>query len=153
MSIHKIAYHFIGACKHHLCSHCKKPAACLRFWPPGGDTENITALTICVICGCVAALCLYLAFQPRIQESLDRTREAWNHHQIRTAGYRIPVAIYELSRETAIQQGYWPGDPGDDVRNVDAQYGVEGDLDANGPPVAPEEGDKPIFSECCYMSH
>ncbi|KAJ7587566.1 hypothetical protein C8J56DRAFT_1050791 [Mycena floridula] len=55
MSICKIAYHFIGACKNCLHSHCKKPAACLRFWPPGGDMENITALTICVICGCVAA--------------------------------------------------------------------------------------------------
>ncbi|KAJ7588911.1 hypothetical protein C8J56DRAFT_785153, partial [Mycena floridula] len=60
-------------------------------------------------------LCLYLVFQPCIQESLDQTREAWNHHQIRTAGYRTPVAIYELSRETAIRQGYWTGDSSDDV--------------------------------------
>ncbi|KAJ7596163.1 hypothetical protein C8J56DRAFT_754162, partial [Mycena floridula] len=78
----------------------------------------------------IHCLCLYLVFQPHIQASLDRTRDAWNHHRIRTAGNRTPLApMYELSRETAIRRGYWTGDPGDDVNIVhdDPHYGLEGD--------------------------
>ncbi|KAJ6565056.1 hypothetical protein B0H10DRAFT_1929296 [Mycena sp. CBHHK59/15] len=73
--------------------------------------------------------CLFLVFQPRIQASLDRTREAWNHHKIRTDRNKTPVAIYELSREAAIRRGYWTGDPGDDINTVanDALYGYDGE--------------------------
>jgi hypothetical protein len=70
--------------------------------------------------------CLYLVFQPRIQKSLDRSREAWNHHKIRTAGNQTPVALYELSRAKAIRLGYWTGDPGDSVEEAsNPMYGVE----------------------------
>jgi len=55
--------------------------------------------------------CLYLVYQPRIQASLDGTREAWNNHKVRTAGNRTPVALFELSRTRAINGGYWNGDP------------------------------------------
>ncbi|KAJ6576731.1 hypothetical protein B0H10DRAFT_1836751 [Mycena sp. CBHHK59/15] len=74
--------------------------------------------------------CLYLVYQPRIQASLDRTRDAWNHHKIRTERNKTPVAIYELSREYALARGYWTGDPGDDVEFVanDPLYGALLDL-------------------------
>ncbi|KAJ6612180.1 hypothetical protein B0H10DRAFT_2053277 [Mycena sp. CBHHK59/15] len=73
--------------------------------------------------------CLYLVYQPRIQASLDRTRDAWNHHKIRTERNKTPVAIYELSREYALARGYWTGDPGDDVEVVanDPLYGYDGE--------------------------
>ncbi|KAJ7761442.1 hypothetical protein B0H16DRAFT_1414953 [Mycena metata] len=73
--------------------------------------------------------CLYLVFQPRIQASLDRTRDAWNHHKIRTAKNKTPVALYELSREAAIARGYWTGDPGDDIATVanDPLYAYDGE--------------------------
>ncbi len=74
-----------------------------------------------------------MVFQPRIQASPNCTRDAWNHHQIRTAGHHTPIALYELSREQAINQGYWTGDPGDDVANVGDLYGVE--LEGPIPPV------------------
>ncbi|KAJ7590176.1 hypothetical protein C8J56DRAFT_888353 [Mycena floridula] len=91
----------------------------------------------------IHCLCLDLVFQPCIQASLDRTRDAWNHHRIRTAGNQTPLAMYELSRETAIHRGYWTGDPGDDVDIVhdDPHYRLEGDLDADGVPVPPEMED------------
>ena len=52
----------------------------------------------------VHRMCLYLVFRHRIQQSLDRTRDAWNHHKLRTVRNKTPIAIYELSRETAITQ-------------------------------------------------
>jgi hypothetical protein len=72
-------------------------------------------------------LCLLLVYQPRIQAMLDRAKNAWNHHQIRTAHYRTPITIFELSQEKAVRKGYWTGDPGDDVDNVDEAYGIDGD--------------------------
>ncbi|KAJ7153363.1 hypothetical protein C8R46DRAFT_826528, partial [Mycena filopes] len=88
------------------------------------------------------AACLFLVFQPRIQASLDRTRDAWNHHRIRTAGNRTPIAIFELSRETAIRRGYWTGDMGDDLATAsDPLYGYDGE--APMPPAGAEDGDSP----------
>ncbi|PBK67943.1 hypothetical protein ARMSODRAFT_988814 [Armillaria solidipes] len=85
-------------------------------------------------------ICLFLVFHPRIQASLDRTRDAWNHHQLRTEHYKTPIAIYELSREKAIRRGYWTGDPGDSVDEVrrDPYYGIDGDIHDNYPFAPPE---------------
>lgn len=71
--------------------------------------------------------CLYLVYHTRIQKSLDHARQAWNHHSIRTARHKTPTAIYQLSREHAINAGYWTGDPGDSLHSVDNAYGVDGD--------------------------
>lgn len=69
-------------------------------------------------------VCLYLVFQPRIQKSLDETVSSWNFHKVRTAGNKTPVAIYELSRQHAINRGYWTGDPGDSIGTAsDPSYG------------------------------
>ncbi|KAJ6554736.1 hypothetical protein B0H19DRAFT_927723 [Mycena capillaripes] len=82
----------------------------------------------------IHAACLFLVFQPRIQASLNRTRDAWNHHKIRTAGNRTPIALYELSRETAIRRGYWTGDMGDTRETAsDPLYGYDGE--APNPPA------------------
>ncbi|KAF7328064.1 Integrase catalytic domain-containing protein [Mycena kentingensis (nom. inval.)] len=86
----------------------------------------------------VQRTCLYLVFAKRIQTNLDRSREAWNHHRIRTERQRTPVAIFELSREAAIQRGYWTGDAGDAIEDVDDMYGVDG----AGP--VPQENDDPL---------
>lgn len=48
------------------------------------------------------------------QKSLDETVTSWNLHKVQTAGNKTPLATYQLSREKAITQGYWTGDPGDD---------------------------------------
>nr|AOC97497.1 ethylene- and jasmonate-responsive plant defensin [Flammulina velutipes] len=89
----------------------------------------------------IHCLAIFLVFQPRIQASLNRAKHAWNHHQIRTAHNRTPVALYELSREQLRVQGVWTGDVGDDVTCVDGLYGVEGA--ENGglamPPVDPSD--------------
>ncbi len=84
----------------------------------------------------VHRVCLFLVFHSRIQAALDRTRDAWNHHKLRTEHNRTPVALYELSRETALNRGYWTGDPGDPVEQVnsDPAYGVDSRVPA--PPVA-----------------
>jgi hypothetical protein len=95
----------------------------------------------------VHCMCLYLVFRHRIQQSLDRTRDAWNHHKLRTEGNKTPIAIYKLSCETAITRGYWTGDPGDDVATaLDPLYGFDGE--APMPPAAEsldgaEEGEEP----------
>ncbi|EMD34922.1 hypothetical protein CERSUDRAFT_75258 [Gelatoporia subvermispora B] len=69
-------------------------------------------------------VCLFLVFHKRVQDSLDRARDAWNLHKLRTERNKTPVAIYELSREKAMQRGYWTGDPGD--INIDPNnYGVD----------------------------
>ncbi|KAJ8082108.1 hypothetical protein PM082_007954 [Marasmius tenuissimus] len=75
-------------------------------------------------------ICLYIVYQPRIQASLNRTMASWNHHRMRTAQNKSPLALYELSRETAINRGYWTGDPGDPITTtLDPDYGQEdGDL-------------------------
>lgn len=93
--------------------------------------------------------CLFLVFQPRIQASLDRTRDGWNHHKIRTERNKTPVALFEISREQAIQRGYWTGDPGDAIERVanDPLYGYDGE--APLPPVGetddvPDSSDPPV---------
>lgn len=76
----------------------------------------------------VQRLCLFLVFQPRIQASLDRTREAWNCHKVRTAKNKTPVAIWSISRAEAITHGYWTGDPGDpEDLAADPFYGCDSD--------------------------
>ena len=81
-------------------------------------------------------VCLFLVFHKHIQASLDRTRDAWNHHKIRTEHNRTPVALYALDRQKAITHGYWTGDSGDSVEDVmgDPSYGV--DTQAPPPPAA-----------------
>ncbi|KAJ7796808.1 hypothetical protein B0H14DRAFT_2390304, partial [Mycena olivaceomarginata] len=87
-------------------------------------------------------VCLFLVFQPRIQASLDRTRDSWNLHKIRTARHKTPVAIYALSREKAIRLGCWTGDPGDSVDEaVQPGYGV--DLNSSQPPLDELADDPP----------
>lgn len=80
-------------------------------------------------------LCLFLVFHPRIQASLNRTRDAWNFHKVRTAKNKTPVALWNLSQMEAISRGYWTGDPGDpaDIA-ADLFYGCDGDA-----PLPPED--------------
>ena len=68
---------------------------------------------------------LYLVYQPRIQKSLDETRTSWNNHGVRTARNKTPLAMYHLSKEHAINAGYWHGDAGDPLRRVDESYGED----------------------------
>lgn len=71
---------------------------------------------------------LFLVFHHRIQSSLDRTQAAWNSHKVRTAKNKTPLAMFELSRATAITQGYWTGDPGDSLDTAtDPLYGCDGE--------------------------
>ncbi|KAK7027033.1 Integrase catalytic domain-containing protein [Favolaschia claudopus] len=79
-------------------------------------------------------VCLFVVFQPRIQRSLEETIASWNRHKLRTAGNKSPQAIFELSKEKAINRGYWTGDPGDPVSDAsDPHYGQ--DPDAPLPPT------------------
>ncbi|KAJ7907768.1 hypothetical protein B0H13DRAFT_2233399 [Mycena leptocephala] len=71
----------------------------------------------------VHSACLYLVFHRRIQASLDHTRNAGNHHRLRTEHDKTP-------REAAITRGYWTGDPGDAVSTVDPLYGYDGEAPA-----------------------
>lgn len=56
---------------------------------------------------------------------LDLMIESWNHHRVRTAGNAAPYALFQLSRTEAITRGYWTGDPGDSIEEVDDLYGVD----------------------------
>jgi hypothetical protein len=90
--------------------------------------------------------CLFLVFQPRIQASLNRTRDAWNHHKVRTARNKTPIAMFELSREAAIRRGYWTGDMGDDLATAtNPLYGYDGE--APLPPVADHHGEPDAVSQ------
>lgn len=73
----------------------------------------------------VQRVCLFLTYHNRIQHSLDETVASWNLHKVRTAGNKTPLALYQLSREKAINQGYWTGDPGDDVTDISENYGED----------------------------
>ncbi|KAK0477864.1 hypothetical protein IW261DRAFT_1551843 [Armillaria novae-zelandiae] len=81
----------------------------------------------------IHCICVFLA-------SLDRTCDAWNHHQLSTERYKTPIALYELSQEKAMQHGYWTGDPGDSVDEVrgNPYYGIDGDINDNYPFAPPE---------------
>jgi len=70
-------------------------------------------------------VCLFIVFRNRIQKSLDETLVSWNNHKVRTAGNKTPNAMYQLSREQAINRGFWTGDPGDDLSEVSDDYGRE----------------------------
>ncbi|KAK7013506.1 Integrase catalytic domain-containing protein [Favolaschia claudopus] len=85
-------------------------------------------------------VCLFVVFQPRIQRSLEETIASWNRHKLRTAGNKSPQAIFELSKEKAINRGYWTGDPGDSVSDAsDPHYGQ--DPDAPLPPTEELQSD------------
>ncbi|KAK7059525.1 Integrase catalytic domain-containing protein [Favolaschia claudopus] len=60
----------------------------------------------------IHSTCLFLVFQRRIQAALDRARDAWNHHRMRTQHDKTPIAIYELSRTAAITQDGTASAPG-----------------------------------------
>jgi hypothetical protein len=97
-------------------------------------------------------VCLFLIFLPRIQRSLNRTRNAWNLHKVSTAGNRTPTALFELSREIAVNRGYWTGDPGDDFETAsDPLYGFDGE--ASMPPAAEVQSDPRVrLDEPEYVS-
>ncbi|KAJ3818121.1 hypothetical protein EV361DRAFT_811824 [Lentinula raphanica] len=82
----------------------------------------------------IQRLCLYVVLQPRVQQSLNRSSDAWNMHRVRTAGQKTPIALYELSREYAKTRGYWTGDPGDDLRTAQRpSYGLEDEMEDGVP--------------------
>ncbi|KAF9544594.1 hypothetical protein CPC08DRAFT_649584 [Agrocybe pediades] len=81
----------------------------------------------------IQRVCLFLTYENRIQSSLDTTVASWNLHKVRTAGNKTPLALYQISREEAINRGYWTGDPGDDITNVGEDYGR--DLHESFPPA------------------
>jgi hypothetical protein len=63
-----------------------------------------------------------------IQAVLDWTVASWNLHKLRMAHNQLPLAIYKPSCEQAIQQGYWTGNPGDDIWTASAaEYGLDPD--------------------------
>lgn len=97
-------------------------------------------------------ICLYIVFQPRIQHSLDETLSSWNLHKIRTAGNKTPTAIYQLSREKAINRGYWTGDPGDDISTAsDPHYGD--DPNERLPPADELQNDPAHLDRSEYPDH
>ncbi|KAJ7195249.1 hypothetical protein GGX14DRAFT_404164 [Mycena pura] len=76
--------------------------------------------------------------------SLDETRESWNLHKMRTEHFRLPQAMYELSRTKAIREGYWPNPGDDDVVAADPEYSVDGEAPE---PPAEESNDDPMSAE------
>ncbi|KAF9546524.1 hypothetical protein CPC08DRAFT_649035 [Agrocybe pediades] len=95
----------------------------------------------------IQRICLFLTYQHRIQISLDSTVASWNLHKVRTAGNKSPVALYQISREQAINRGYWTGDPGDDIRDVGDDYGR--DLHESFPPAdeLAEDPSEPSYTQ------
>lgn len=74
----------------------------------------------------VHRVCLFLVFQPQIQQSLDCTRSAWNLHKILSEKNQNLVLLYKLSKQDAIHRGYWHGDPGDSVHDASLpNYGYD----------------------------
>lgn len=85
--------------------------------------------------------CVFLVFQKRIQASLDRAKEAWNFHQMSTEGSKSPLALFSISRQTAITRNYWTGDPGDPPEQaLDPYYGFDGEAPM---PPAQEQAEDP----------
>lgn len=90
--------------------------------------------------------CIFLVFQRRIQASLNRAKEAWNFHQMCTEHNKTPIALFSISRQTAISRGYWTGDPGDPVEDaIDPFYGFDGA--APMPPAQEQLDDPPVLNE------
>jgi hypothetical protein len=59
-----------------------------------------------------------------MQTSLDAIVVSWNHHKGQMAANKSCIAIYKLSRQHAINHGYWSSDPGDDIATAsDPSYG------------------------------
>ena len=84
--------------------------------------------------------CLFIIYQLLVQVSLDQSREAWNQHRVRTEGNKTPRALWELSREAAIHEGFWYGNPGNDIDLVaDPLYRQEAQFVHE---AAEEQGDK-----------
>ncbi|KAG6914284.1 hypothetical protein DXG01_001300 [Tephrocybe rancida] len=83
---------------------------------------------------------LYLVYEPQVQKQLDKTVASWNFHKLRTARNLTPIALWELSRQDAITQGYWTGDPGDHADKVDELYGVDSQENGLGEPDTGGEG-------------
>jgi hypothetical protein len=59
--------------------------------------------------------CLHYVYVPRINKHLDRWKEGYIHHKIRTAGNKTPMQLYILgllrqrnSNNLAVQQAYEP---------------------------------------------
>ncbi|KAK6980558.1 hypothetical protein R3P38DRAFT_2809044 [Favolaschia claudopus] len=61
-------------------------------------------------------VCLFVVFQPRIQKSLDETIASWNLHKVRTTGNKSPHAIFQLSREKAINHPEAPLPPAGELQ-------------------------------------
>jgi hypothetical protein len=47
-------------------------------------------------------ICLFIVFQPCIQDSLNETLALWNLHKIHTAKYKSPQAIYVQRPSTEV---------------------------------------------------
>ncbi|KXN92722.1 hypothetical protein AN958_07220 [Leucoagaricus sp. SymC.cos] len=71
---------------------------------------------------CVALSLVFLLY---IQKSLDSMKAFWNNHQLQTEHYLTPTALYKLSKQAAITQGYWNNNSGDDLRIVTDKYGCK----------------------------
>ncbi|KZS96525.1 hypothetical protein SISNIDRAFT_463993 [Sistotremastrum niveocremeum HHB9708] len=83
----------------------------------------------------VHRLALRLAYEHRIRQALEDTKNAYNHHRIRTGGYQSPLRMFARSRARAMREGYWDVDPGDHVQVANPQlYGL-GDDDDIIPPA------------------
>lgn len=88
--------------------------------------EHLEKIGLLDMTSSIHRVCLYIVYQPRIQKLLDETLLSWNLHKVRTAGNKTPTALYQLSREKAITQGYWTGDAGDDIETAsDPWYGYD----------------------------
>ncbi|KAK0218599.1 hypothetical protein EDD85DRAFT_924154 [Armillaria nabsnona] len=81
--------------------------------------------------------------------SLNHTCDTWNHHQLCTEHYKTPIVIYELSWETAIRQGYWTGNPGDNADQVHSNphYGIDRDIEDDYSYAPPETQEDPADTE------
>jgi hypothetical protein len=69
---------------------------------------------------------LFLVYEGRIQQSLDRMRHAWNAHPLRGEKMKSPNLLFVMSREEAIRDNRWFKDPGDNMEAAsDPFYGVD----------------------------
>ncbi len=75
----------------------------------------------------VHGICLFLVFHSHIQATLNYIQDTLNYHKLHTKQIAPSLTLYELSYKTAINQGYWTGDPGDPVEEVNTNpaYSVD----------------------------